>query len=173
MANDSKDPLWFPTLFVLWRHLQDIRKASDWGLAHWGGMTGKFDLELGRVDEDTGGEMDSDRIANKKTVRHLFCFWFVWSLKKLSCVGKLMQRVHMYVDRSSRIISFITCMQLEKETGRIVLVAMVVASLAVLSASSLPWMAEWPGIHWMKMNEEMELMELRIGDVREFGLLSA
>ena len=37
-------------------------------------MTGKFDLELGRVDEDTGGEMDSDRIENKKTVRHLFCF---------------------------------------------------------------------------------------------------
>ena len=64
-------------------------------------------------------------------------------------------------------------MQLEKETGTIVLVAMVVASLAVLSASSLPWMAEWPGIHWMKMNEEMELMELRIGDVREFDLLSA
>ena len=31
--------------------------------------------------------------------------------------------------------------------GRIVLVAMVVASLAELSADSLPEMAGWPGIH--------------------------
>ena len=38
-------------------------------------------------------------------------------------------------------------MELEKETGRMVLVAMVVASLAVLLASSLPGMVEWPGIH--------------------------
>ena len=44
-------------------------------------------------------------------------------------------------------ISFITLIELEKETGRIVLVAIVVASLAAFSASSLPEMSEWPGIH--------------------------
>ena len=45
-------------------------------------------------------------------------------------------------------------------------VAMVVASLAALSARSLPGMAEWPGIHWMKTEEKMELIELRTEDVR-------
>ena len=39
-------------------------------------------------------------------------------------------------------------------------VAMVVASLAALSARSLPGIAEWPGIHWIKIEDEMELMEL-------------
>ena len=38
-------------------------------------------------------------------------------------------------------------MELEKETGRIVSVAMVVASLAALLARLLPGMAEWLGIH--------------------------
>ena len=33
---------------------------------------------------------------------------------------------------------------------------MVVASLAALSADSLTEMAGWPGIHWMKMKDEME-----------------
>ena len=44
-------------------------------------------------------------------------------------------------------ISCITSIELGKETGRIVLVAIVVASLAAFSASSLPGMPEWPGIH--------------------------
>ena len=43
---------------------------------------------------------------------------------------------------------------------------MVVASLAALSTRSLPGMAEWPGIHWMKMEDEMELMELWMENVR-------
>ena len=53
-----------------------------------------------------------------------------------SCVGGL-----------SQIISFITCIELEKETGRIVLMAMMVASLAALSDSLLPGMSEWLAIH--------------------------
>ena len=43
---------------------------------------------------------------------------------------------------------------------------MVVASLAALSARSLPGMAEWPGIHWMKTKDEMELIEFWMEDVR-------
>ena len=56
-------------------------------------------------------------------------------------------------------------MELDIEIGRIVFVAMVVASLAALSARSLPGIEEWPGIHWIKMEDEMELMELWIEDV--------
>ena len=44
-------------------------------------------------------------------------------------------------------------------------VAMVVASLAALSAKSLPGMEEWPGIHWIKIEDEMELMELSMENV--------
>ena len=51
-------------------------------------------------------------------------------------------------------------------------VAMVVA-LAALSASSLPGTEEWPGIHWMKMEEVMELMELWIGVVQGFDNIRA
>ena len=57
-------------------------------------------------------------------------------------------------------VSFVTCIELEKETGTIVFMALVVASLASLSASSLPEIPEWPEIHCMKMEDEMELMEL-------------
>ena len=39
---------------------------------------------------------------------------------------------------------------------------MVAASLAALLARSLPGTAEWPGIHWMEMEDDMELMELWI-----------
>ena len=50
--------------------------------------------------------------------------------------------------------------------GRIVSVLMVVVSLAALSARSLPGMEEWPGIHWIKIEDEMELMELRMENVQ-------
>ena len=50
---------------------------------------------------------------------------------------------------------------------------MVVASLAVLSARSLPGMEEWPGIHWMKMENDMELMELWIDNVRGWDEMRA
>ena len=56
-------------------------------------------------------------------------------------------------------------MELGREIGRIVCVAMVAASLAVLSARSLPGTTEWPGIHWVKMEDDVELMELQIQNV--------
>ena len=40
--------------------------------------------------------------------------------------------------------------------GRIVLMAIVLTSLAALSANSLPEMTGWPRIHRMKMEDEME-----------------
>ena len=49
--------------------------------------------------------------------------------------------------------------------GRVVSVAMMVASLAALSARSLPGIEEWRGIHWIKIEDEIELMELRMEDV--------
>ena len=52
-----------------------------------------------------------------------------------------------------------------REIGRIVSVEKVVASLAAFLARSLPGMAEWPGIHWIKIEEEMELMELWMENV--------
>ena len=64
-------------------------------------------------------------------------------------------------------------MEIGKETGRILSVAMVVASLAALLARSLPGMAEWPGIHWMKMEDDMELIEWWIEKVRAFDEMRA
>ena len=52
-----------------------------------------------------------------------------------------------------------------REIGRIVSVEKVVASLAAFLTRSLPGMAEWPGIHWIKIEEEMELMELWMENV--------
>ena len=46
-------------------------------------------------------------------------------------------------------------------------------SLAALLASSLAGMVEWPGIYWMKMEEEMELMEVWIEEVRWFDNMRA
>ena len=43
---------------------------------------------------------------------------------------------------------------------------MWVASFAALSARSLPGIDEWPGIHWIKIEDEMELKELRMENVR-------
>ena len=59
-----------------------------------------------------------------------------------------------------------TLIELDREMGRIVSVAMVVASLVALSAKSLPGMEEWPGIHWIKIEDEMELMKLWMENVR-------
>ena len=50
---------------------------------------------------------------------------------------------------------------------------MVVVSLAAVSARSLPGMAEWLGIHWMKMEDEMELMELWMEDVQGWDEMKA
>ena len=50
---------------------------------------------------------------------------------------------------------------------------MVVVSLAAVSARSLPGMAEWLGIHWMKMEDEVELMELWMEDVQGWDEMKA
>ena len=50
--------------------------------------------------------------------------------------------------------------------GKVMYVAMMVASLAALPARSLPGIEEWPGIHWIKIEDEMELMELRMENVQ-------
>ena len=57
-------------------------------------------------------------------------------------------------------------MELDKEMGRVASVMMRVASLAALSARSLPEIDEWPGIHWKKIEDEIELTELRMENVR-------
>ena len=49
-----------------------------------------------------------------------------------------------------------------------VLMTIVVASLTALSTSSLCGMSESPEIHWMKMKEEKELMELWMKEVQGF-----
>ena len=64
-------------------------------------------------------------------------------------------------------------MELEKETGRIVLEAMLVVCLAALSTKSLPGMTESPRNHWMKMEDEMELMKLWIEEVCGFDQMRA
>ena len=73
---------------------------------------------------------------------------------------------HSHVGGVSRIVSLMTWMELGKEIERIMFVAMVVASLTALSTKSLPGMEEWPGIHWIKVEDEMELMKLWIENVR-------
>ena len=50
---------------------------------------------------------------------------------------------------------------------------MVVPSLAALLAISLPGTTESPGIHWMKMEDDMELIELWIENVRGWDEIRA
>ena len=57
--------------------------------------------------------------------------------------------------------------------GRIVSVAMVIASLAAVLARFLPGMAEWLGIHWMRLEGKMELMKLWMEGVRGWDEMKA
>ena len=59
-----------------------------------------------------------------------------------------------------------TWMELDREIGGMVSVAIVADSLATWLARSLPGTAEWPGIHWMKLEYDMKLMELWIQNVQ-------
>ena len=63
-------------------------------------------------------------------------------------------------------VSLKTWIELDIEIGGIVFVTKVVASLAALSARLLPGMEEWPEIHWMKMEDDMKLIELWIDHVQ-------
>ena len=129
-----------------------------------------MDLKLGQVDEDTDGGMDCDQILNEQAVCHLFCSWFVSSFKKPFSVGKLVQRVCVYVDHRKS-IHLVPVQSLKKKQK--VSMEMVVTSLAALTVSSLAGIGECPEIYWMKMKEEMELMELWIEEVREFDGMRA
>ena len=80
---------------------------------------------------------------------------------------------HLCVDGASWIVLLMTWIVLDIEIVRIVFVAMVVASLAALSARSVPGMEEWPGIHWMKMEDNMKFMELWIENVRRWDEMKA
>ena len=57
-------------------------------------------------------------------------------------------------------------MELDIEMGSGASAVMWVASFVALSARSFPEIDEWPGIHWIKIEDEMELMELRMENVR-------
>ena len=110
-----------------------------------------------------GWQLDRRREIRMSSFLLLICFASQETLRCWEITAKC-----SYVGWALQIVSLITWMELEKETGRIVSVAMVVASLGALSATSLPGMAGWPGIHWMKMEDDMELMELWVEEVRGF-----
>ena len=57
-------------------------------------------------------------------------------------------------------------MELDREMGSGASAVMWVASFVALSARPLPGIDEWPGIHWIKIEDEMELMELRMENVQ-------
>ena len=57
-------------------------------------------------------------------------------------------------------------MELDREMGSGASAVMWVASFAALSARSLPGIDEWLEIHGIKIEDEMELMELRMENVR-------
>ena len=56
-------------------------------------------------------------------------------------------------------------MELDREMGSGASAVMWVASFAALSVRSLPGIDEWPGIHWIKIEDEMELMKLQMENV--------
>ena len=64
-------------------------------------------------------------------------------------------------------------MELDREMGSGASVVMRVASFAALSARSLLGIDEWPGIHRIKIEDEMELMELRMENVRGYDDMRA
>ena len=57
-------------------------------------------------------------------------------------------------------------MELGREMKSGASAVMWVASFAALSAKLLPGIDEWAGIRWIKIEDEMELMELRMENVR-------
>ena len=86
---------------------------------------------MGQGSEVTDGEKDGGWIVDKQAVPHLLGSWFVLSHMKPFGICKFVQTC-LCVGESSQIVSFITWIELEKETGNIILEAMVVASLAAL-----------------------------------------
>ena len=150
VASHSKDPLWFPNTSCLIRvvaghlHSQWSRSCSSkWHFEqteYWDGLSSwRYCLREGwwpgrRKASSTSSFLLLICFAPRET------FW---------CVGG-----------SLRVLSFITWIELENETGKTVSVVMEVATLAAMSCSSLSWMVEWPEIHLMKMEDEMEFDDL-------------
>ena len=114
-----------------------------------------------------GGWWPDRRRAGRTSSFLLFICFASWE------ANALISSTRLCFGRSLWIVSFITSIELEKETGRIVSVAIVMASLAALLGRTLPEMAEWPGIHWMMMKDEMKLMELWIEEVWGFDKMRA
>ena len=81
--------------------------------------------------------------------------WCWYTEANRSCVGG-----------ASWVVSLITCMELNREIGIIVFAAIGVLSLAALSSRSLPGIEEWPGIHWKKMENDIELVKVWIENVQ-------
>ena len=106
----------------------------------------------------------------KRTSSFLLFISFA-SRETLRC--RYTEATRSYVGGALRIVLLIIWMELDREIGRIVSVAMVVAYLAALSARSIPWIAEWSGIHWLKMEDDIELMELWIENVRGWDEMRA
>ena len=50
---------------------------------------------------------------------------------------------------------------------------MVVAALVALSVSSLSGMEEWPRIHWIRVDDDVDLMKFRIEEVHGFNEMRA
>ena len=57
-------------------------------------------------------------------------------------------------------------MEQDREIGSGASAMMWVASFAALSAIPLPGIDEWPRIYWIKIEDGMELMELRMENIR-------
>ena len=107
-----------------------------------------------------------DRKRAIKTLSFLLLICFA-SRETLWCLHTLYtEATRSCIGGASRIVSLMTWKELDRGIERIVSVTMVVASLAALSMRSLSGIAEWPGIHWIKIEDEMELMELWMENVR-------
>ena len=142
------DPWWFPNTLCLMviraRHWQSQCRRSCFlrqQLGQIGSCDGSSRLRYWLRE---GWWLDHRQARRRSSFLLLICFasWETlrcWYTKTMClCVGKV-----------SQIVSVITWMELDKETGRIVYVAMVVASLAALLARLLPeWQNGQGSIEW-------------------------
>ena len=147
MTSHSKDPWWFSNTLCLIvikaGHSQSQWRRSCTSRQQFG-QIGPCD-ESSRLRYCLREEWWPNRKQARKTSSFLLIICFA-SRKTLRCWYTKV--TCLCVPKASRIVSLlITWMKLDKETGRIVSVAMVVVSLAALLARSLPGIAEWPGIH--------------------------
>ena len=166
VASHSKDPWWYPNTCCLMAikagHLQSQWRRSCSSRQQSGEIRSCEGSSQLRYCLREGWWLDRRRARRTLPFLLFICFasqeilrfWYTETTRLCVCGPAL-------------IVSLITWMKLDREIGKIVYVVMVVASLAPLSARSLSGIAEWPGIHWMKMEDDMELMELWIENIWE------